>query len=440
MTDGPTSEGPPVPSLRRTLSYWEVTASGVGIIVGAGIYVLVGEATAAAGATVWMSFVAAGVLSVLTALSYAELSSAFPRASAEFEFTRQAVKAPWVSFVVGWVMIAGLSVGAAAVSLGFASYVRIYFDIPAVPIALGLLAVVSSLALSGIENSARATVLLSLVQVGGLVLIIATGASHAGDVNLLEGPGPAGVLAGAALVFFAFLGFDEVITLSDETENPSRTIPLALFTALGISTVLYVLVAVVAVSVVGPDTLATSSTPLADVMAASLGGASDEVVAVIAMLATTNTTLLMVTAASRMIYGMAQVGALPRSLASVSRNSRVPWLGVLWAAAIAAGFTLSGDIGRVAGVTDSAVYFVFLSVNLTVIALRYRRPDIARPFRIPWNIGRVPVPAVLGLGATGLMMSQLERDSLAVGGVVMAVGLVVGYGFHLLDAGQARPQ
>jgi hypothetical protein len=163
---------------------------------------------------------------------------------------------------------------------------------------------------------------LSAVQVGGLLFVIAIGLPHVGDVDLFSGPGAAGVLSAAALVFFAFIGFDEVITLAEETRDPTRTVPRALLLALGVSTALYVAVAVAAVSVLGAGALAASPRPLADVMAHVLGNKGATVVAAIAILTTTNTTLLALTAASRVAYGMAKAGAIPPALASVSLDGR----------------------------------------------------------------------------------------------------------------------
>jgi amino acid permease-like protein len=200
-------------------------------------------------------------------------------------------------------MIVGLVVAAAMVSIGFARYVGYFVDIDARLASLVLLVIVSLVAMVGIKQSARLTVGLSAVQVGALVFVAAIGLPHVGDVDLFSGPGLGGVLAGAALVFFAFIGFDEVITLAEETRDPTRTVPRALLLALGLSMGLYVAVAIAAVSVLGAEALVESPRPLADVMAHVLGDRGATVVAAIAVLTTTNTTLLALTAASRVMYG-----------------------------------------------------------------------------------------------------------------------------------------
>jgi APA family basic amino acid/polyamine antiporter len=419
---------PAAPTLQRTLSFWEVTAGGVGIIIGAGIYVLVGAATEEAGAAVWMSFALAALLSALTGLSYAELASMFPTAGAEYDYTRRAVPG-WVAFIVGWTMIAGLVVGAATVALGFGRYAAHFTGTAPWVGAYAVLMLNTAIALTGIKASAKVTFLLSLVQVGGLLLIIAVGADHVGNVDLMEAKSTAGVLGAAALVFFAFIGFDEVITLAEETRDPERIVPRALLTALGISTVLYMLVAVVAVSVLGADTLGASERPLADVMGHAVGGSAVGFVSAIAMVATMNTSLLMLTASSRLTFGMARNGALPARLAAVREETRVPAMAIIAAAAGAGAFVLFRDLALVAGVTDFAVYVVFLAVNATVVILRVRRPELPRPFRIGGTVAGVPIVPVLGFAATVLMMTQLEARPALLGLALLALGLVMAFVF-----------
>ena len=413
-------------SLHRVLGLVEVTAGGIGIIIGAGIYVLLGEATAHAGPLVWVAFLMAAILSALTGLSYAELSSMFPSAAGEYEYTRQAMP-EWVAFIVGWTMILGLVVAAATVSIGFARYLGYFVDVSARWASVGLLAAVACVAVLGVKQSARLTVGLSAVQVGGLVLVAAIGLPHVGDVDLFSGPGLGGVLGAAALVFFAFIGFDEVITLAEETCDPTRTVPRALLLALGLSTVLYVAVAVAAVSVLGAGPLAASPRPLADVMAHDLGDRGATVVAAIAVITTTNTTLLALTAASRVMYGMAKAGAMPRAFGRVHPARRTPTRAISAVAIVAAAFAIFGDFTVIAAVTDFAVYIVFVAVNGTVIILRRTRPDLPRPFAVAWTIRGIPVLPLLGLGSVALMMAHLEPLAIGLGIAACGLGLAVGW-------------
>jgi APA family basic amino acid/polyamine antiporter len=408
-------------ALHRELGFWQLTASGIGIIVGAGIYALIGAATAKAGTGVWLSFLVAAGLSVLTGLSYCELAALYPRAGGEYEYTRNAFPQS-VAFLTGWLMIAALAVGAAAVSLGFARYLNEFADIPLRPAALWVLVAAAAVAFGGIKQSGRLTVLLCLVQVGGLLLVIAIGLPHVGDVNLAPDSGADGILGGAALVFFAFIGFDEVITLAEETRDPSRTVPRALLAALGISASLDILVAITAVSVLGASALAASPRPLADALRVGVGGVSTKVVAFVALASTANAVLLMLTAASRLTYAMARSGALPARLGSVTHDRGVPLIAVVVCATVAAVFMLFGDLSGIASVTDFAIYLVFLAVNATVVILRIRKPELPRPFKIPFAVRGVPVIPILGFATTVVMLSYLELRAVLAGGAVVLAG------------------
>jgi APA family basic amino acid/polyamine antiporter len=407
-----------MPGLDRSLNFWQVTASGVGIVIGAGIYVLIGTAAQEAGAAVWMAFALAGLLSALSALSYAELAGMFPSAGAEYEFARKAFN-EFVGFVTGWMMVAALLIAAGTVSIGFAHYARHFVDIDGRLASLILLFAMTGVIVSGIQRSIWLTVTLAVLQVGGLLIVIVSGLEYFGDRSLTEGATISGALSGAALVFFAFIGFDEVVTLSEETRDASRTIPRALLTALGISTALYVLVAIAAVSMVGAGPLAASDRPLALVMEHAFGSRASDVVAAIAIAATTNTTLLALTAASRNLYAMARSGSLPSVLATLG-PSRAPWLAALVGLVVATAFALTADIGLAASVTDFAVYAIFIVVNVSVIVLRRTHPDVPRSVSVPFTYRGVPVPAVLAILTVLVMLARLEGDAWLVGSVAIA--------------------
>lgn len=409
-------------TLRRTLNLWQVTISGVGIVIGAGIYVLIGSATAEAGSLVWLAFGLAAMLAIFTGLSYAELAGLFPSAGAEYEFARRAFN-EFTGFLAGWLMIAGNIVAAAAVSLGFAQYLRHFVDIDARVAALGLLAVLTLIICSGIQRSIWLTTVLVVLQVGGLLMVIVAGVPHIGDRSLVDGSAT-GVLSGAALVFFAFIGFDEVVTLSDETHDPSRVIPRALLLALAISTALYVAVGVAAVSVIDWEVLADSDRPLALVLGHEGGTRSADIVAWIALASTTNTSLLVLTAASRLTYDMARKGALPPALDRVSGRTGAPWAAALVGFVVAAGFALSNSLGLVAAVTDFSVYAVFIAVNLAVLRLRHIAPALPRPIRAGPSVHGWPVAPVIGLIVTLVMLAFLEAAAWAVGAGLIIAALI----------------
>ena len=407
----------------RSLGVTHLTASGVGVIIGAGIYVLIGPATQRAGALVWASMLLASALCALTAFSYMELTSMFPKAGSEHEFARQ-VFPDWISFTTGWGMAIALVVASAAVSLGFARYLNEFIRVNEHVSSIVLLIAMGVLSLTGMQHVRWLVIGLSMIQVGGLIGVIVVGAHHIGDVSLTTGHGFSGILGGASMIFFAYIGFDEVITLAEESKEPHRTVPRALMSALVISTVLYVLVAIVAVSVLGAPSLAISTHPLTDVMRESLGTGSARVIGVVALATTANTTLLATTAASRMIYSMGENGVIPAQWAVV-HNKRSPRTATYAVIACTAVISMAGGIEVLAAATNALVYLMFIVVNVVLITLRYQQPLTPRPFRVRCSIGWVPVIPCLGIIATLALSRELELQPLLAAFALLAVGLVL---------------
>ena len=397
---------------------------GVGIILGAGIYALVGEVAGKAGDAIWVSFLMAAAMAAVVGLSYAELASAFPRAGADYEYTRQALGLR-AAFVVGWLIVIGNLVAAATVSLGFGGYLHTFVDVDPTVLALAALVAATFIAFYGIREAVWLAVMLTLAEAGGLVVVIVIGVPHLGDVDLLKAEmGAAGIFSGAALVMFAFIGFEQIATLSEETRDAVHIVPKAMLLAIGVTSGLYLMVAVAAVSVLGWEELSGSQAPLAAVAAEVLGGRASDFVAVVALFSTANTILLLLVAASRLIYGMASTAALPRFLAWVHPGKRTPARAIALSLVVSAGFALSGDIGLVAGATNFAVFIGFAAVNVSLIVLRYTRPDVPRPFRVPLNVGRLPLLPVVALASIAFMTANLEANALMIGLGLFVSGVV----------------
>jgi len=251
------------------------------------------------------------------------------------------------------------------------------------------------------------------------------GAPHIGSTSLLDGGSVSGVLGAAALIFFAFIGFDEIVTLSEETRDAARVIPRALLLALGVSTALYVLVAVTSVSVIGAEAIAGSDTPLTLVVAHNWGSRAGDIVAAIALASTTNTTLLVLTAASRLLFGMSRDGSLPYVLSSVTARGQAPWVAACLGCFVALLFALIGDISLVASVTDFSVYVIFVAVNACLIALRFSAGDASRTFVTPFAVRRMPLLPVFGIATVVLMIVNLEWHAWLVGLGAIAAGVLV---------------
>lgn len=419
--------------LSRDLGLAAVTLSGVGIILGAGIYVLLGEAAGMAGNAVWLAFAIAATVAAFSALSYAELSSIYPRASAEYEYVANAFGRR-LAFVVGWLIFFSGILGAATVALGFAGYFSDLFGFPALPSAVLLIIILAGILLSGIKETTRVAIILTLVEAGGIIMIILIGLPYIGRVDYLELPlGVPGLLQASALVFFAYMGFEEVVKLAEETREPERVIPLALLIALAVTILLYILVSLAAVSVIGWEKLAASRAPFADVAAVALGPAAFTAISVIALFATANTALMMMMASSRIAYGMASSFSLPPVLARVHPRTQTPWIAIIVVAFASMVFLPAGEIGFVANVTNFTLFATFIVINASVILLRYRAPDLPRPFRVRGEIRSLPLIPVAGMISSLFLLAQVEPRALLVGGILVALGT----GFALL--GEWRP-
>ncbi len=413
--------------LKRALGLWEVTLSGVGIILGAGIYALVGEAAGLAGNAVWMAFALSAIVALLTGLSYAELSSMFPLASAEYEYTAQAFgRRP--AFVIGWLIIFSGAIGAATVALGFAGYFNALFGTPRIPSALVLVIILSAIVFSGIKQSAWLAIIFTLIEALGLVIIIILGIPSFGTIDYLEMPfGLEGIFRASALIFFAFIGFEEIVKLSEEAKDPERTVPKALILAITASIILYVLVALSAVSVLGWQALSRSDAPFADIANAAFGRSAVFALSVMALFATTNTVLLMLLAASRIVYGMASTSALPDVLSRVHPVTRTPWIAVLTSMVLCMAFVLIGDIAFVANVNNFTVFVTFIAINAALIFLRYSKPEIPRPFKVPMAIGRLPMLPLFGMILNAFMLIQLSTEVIAIGIGLTIIGILVAF-------------
>lgn len=413
--------------LKRTLGLFEVTLCGIGIILGAGIYVLIGQAAGLAGNALWMSFLFGAAVAAFSGLSYAELSSMYPKAGAEYDYTKRAFGRQ-LAFVTGWLILFGGIVGAATVSTGFAGYFSAIFGTPVLITAIVLIALLSFLLFWGVKQSAWVAILFTLVETAGLLAIIAIGAPYFGSVDYLKMPDLAGVFSAAALIFFAFIGFEQIARLSEETRNPEKNIPRALILSIILTTIIYMLVAVSAVSVISSEKLAASKAPLADIASHGFGQNAFLILAVIALFSTSNTVLLMLLATSRITYGMSRGNSLPACLGKIHGTRRTPWLATALAGIGAAAFVLVGDLKTIANITNFTVYITFIIINLSLILLRYSEPNTKRPFRVPLSIGKLPILPAFGALSCAAMLFGLTIDIVLYG---LAL-LLIGYLFYFI--------
>lgn len=427
---------PGKPGLKRELGLLEATFAGTGIILGAGIYALIGEAAGIAGSSLWISFLISALVAAFTGLSYAELSSMYPKDSGEAEYGEKAFNKR-IGFLLAWLIIFEGVVSSAAVALGFGGYLAgLINSIIPIPIVIGaILCIVlfSFVNFWGIKESSRFNIFSTLIEAGGLILIVILGISYYGKVDYFEmAHGFGGVISAAALIFFAFIGFEAIVKLSEETKNAAKIIPKALMYSIAISTLLYVLVAIASVSILGWQTLAASSAPLADVAAAVMGSKAFLILAIIALFSTANTVLMILVTTARILYGIGQKFNKIKFMSIIHNKRRTPYLAVFFCMFVAIIFALIGDIKIVAEVTNFAIFSTFILINGALLSLRKKYPKQKRPFKVPFNIGTINVPAFFGILITaGLMFYLSQSWKVYLGGAILILaGLAT---FSLLE-------
>lgn len=399
------------PTLRRELGLAKVVIYGVGLILGAGIYAILGEAAGAAGESLPISFLLAAIIALFTGLSYAELSSRFPKGEGDYVYVREAFQAKRLAEVVAFLRVFVGVVSAAAVALAFSGYLSAFVEVPPIMTAIGLVAVASAVNFWGISTSAKLNVIFTLAEVAGLVLIIWVGRGSWGEVEVLSSPtGVTGIMGAAFLVFFAYVGFGSIVNIAEETEDPTRTIPKAILLSIGITTVLYMLVAISAVGVVDWQTLGDSASPLALVAQAGAGAVSGTVVGAIALASTGNTVLILLVSTSRLLYGVSksEYRSFPPLFSRVHSHRRTPHFAIALVGGTTIPFVLLGDLGQVAAISNAALLVVFVIVNAALLKLRFDEPESRGGFTTPLTVGRLSFTALCGvLTSTGLLFFYL---------------------------------
>ncbi|HZU18564.1 MAG TPA: amino acid permease [Candidatus Dormibacteraeota bacterium] len=428
--------------LTRSLGLLGLTAFGVAAIVGAGIFVLTGVAAARyAGPAIVLSYLLAAVVSGLAALCYAELAGCVPVAGSAYTYA-YAVLGEVVAWAVGWALILEYGVGAAAVGVGWAGYVHDLLrgalgielpralssspfgsppgvvDLPAVIVLLLL----TGLLLTGTRKSGRVASAVVALKLAVVVLFVVVGAGHIDPANWhpFMPYGLAGVTTGAAVIFFAYIGFDQVSTAAEEARQPQRTVPMAIVLSLVVCTFLYVAVAAVLTGMVPASSLDNPSPVTGALLAVGLRWAG-AVVAAGVVAGLTSVLLVMLFGQSRIIFAMARDGFLPGPVGRVHRRTRVPWVATLLVGvgvALLAGLT---PIDTLAQLTNIGTLAAFFTVSLAVWRLRWTRPDLPRSFRVPL----VPVVPLVSAGASAFLALRLPPLTLARFGAWMLLGLVV---------------
>jgi amino acid transporter len=433
-------------SLKKTLGGWQVLFYGLGSMLGAGVYALIGRAAENLGNSVWLAFLVAMIAAMLTGLSYACVGSRYARAGGAAYVTHRALDKPWLSYIVGIaVMMSGLT-SMATGSQAIAENLEKAFGIvlPIKLAAIGLVFLVGCIIYRGIRESMWANIICTVVEASGLLFIIAVGMKYWGSVNYLEsagdtvagGPGSgitlALVMQGAVLTFYSFIGFEDILNVSEEVKNPKRDVPFGLIGAMILATLIYMAVAITAVSVVPWRELAASKTPLMEVAhrAAPWFKGVDGVYIGITIFAIGNTALLNYLMGSRLLYGMSRQGLLPKILGKVHPVRRTPHIAIFVLFGIVSALILSGSVKQLAESTVLLLLTVFTVVNVSLVVLKLRKSEERGGFEVP-----IIVPALGALVCATLIITRLntaltssnpaERPAPVISIAIILIGLAL---------------
>ena len=466
--------------LRRSLGPLQLTAIGIGVIVGTGIFVLTGEAAGTiAGPAITLSFIAAGIACALAAICYAEFASVVPVAGSAYTFSYASL-GELIAWIIGWDLILELALGAATVASGWSQYLQVvltsspwhanppawifadHHNLMAAVIVL----LITALLCFGIRLSSGVNAVIVAIKLAIILLVIFAGLSyiHSGNYHpfippsgttpapggsntttLLQDLGAApgafgvgGIFTGAALVFFAFIGFDIVATNAEETKKPQRDLPIGIFASLAACTILYVAVSLVVTGMVKFNHINVKA-PLATAFQSVHQNTIATIISYGALAGLTSVILVLLMGQARVFFAMSRDRLLPPVFSAVSQRFRTPYRTTIATGVVVAALTFLLPLKTLAELVNIGTLFAFLLVSIGVIVLRRTRPDLKRPFRVPL----VPVLPILSAMASLWLMLNLQTSTWIRFGVWLVVGFVVYFGYsvrHSRLAGEAERQ
>jgi APA family basic amino acid/polyamine antiporter len=432
----------PEHGLKRSVGVLDLTALGIGAVIGTGIFVIIGEAIGDAGPSIIMSFALAGVTCLFSAFSYAELASSIPVSGSAYTYG-YATLGELVAWIIGWDLILEYGVSVAAVAVGWGGYLKSLLDslfginlptsissppgdggtvnVPAVFLVLA----VAALLMYGVRESARTNTFMVFTKVAILIFFIVVGVGSINGDNFSPWTldnGLNGTVDAAALIFFAYIGFDAISTSGEEAENPSRDLPFAIIGALLICTLLYILVAVVTIGLAPADKLKGSTAPLADAlkMGAGVGNWAADILSVGALIAITSVTLTVLYGQTRIMFAMSRDGLVPRWVGKLSPR-QTPALITATFGLLVAVIAAFVPLAEIAKLVNIGTLFAFLIVNIGVIVLRRTAPDMERSFRVPL----VPLFPIIGGLLCIYLMTKLSGVTWLRFFVWLLIGLVI---------------
>jgi amino acid transporter len=367
--------------LKRSLTLLQLVLYGLGTTIGAGIYALIGELAAISSYHAPLAFLLASVMAALTALSFAELSGRYPRCAGASLYVKEAFSSERLSIIVGFLVIAAGFVSAAAIINGFTGYLAEFIELERITAIIIICLAIGVITAWGIAESVTIAALVTVVEIGGLLLIISVGYSGLGElpdrwhelVPSMDRTGWYGIYAGSLLAFYAYIGFEDMIEVAEETKNVTRNLPIGILLTLGITTILYMTVMTTAVLAMPPEELARSQAPLARLYE-YYTGKDATMISIIGMLAMINGALIQMIMASRVLYGMSSRRLLPPIFSRVNKRTQTPLVATVLATAIVLILSVYGSLATLAEATSVIILIVFSLVNLSLLRVKRKDP------------------------------------------------------------------
>jgi APA family basic amino acid/polyamine antiporter len=410
--------------LKRTLNLFDATSIGIGAIIGAGIFVVLGIAVGYAGPAVIVSMIIAGTVALFTALSFSELSSAIPKEGGTYEFAYEMIH-PFAGFISGCMWLFAQTVAGAAVCLGLASYfVGLFPFFPVKIVAVSAALALTVLNLMGMKHSARVNNALVVIKIVILCFFVGVGVFHVDPQNYsnFAPNGFFGILQGAGFIFFAYLGFGRIAALGEEVENPKRTLPLAILLALAASMILYAVTGLVATGLVDSGNLAKfgSGSPIAYAAKATGSFAVVATVSFGALVALVSVLLTNLLGLSRVSFAMARNGQFPKALAKIHSKLGTPYLSILITGALMAVLAFVSDLRQAVAITSFSMLTTHIVLHSAAIRIRKKIPNL-KTFKVPLY----PLIPSLGIASCVILMFSLPMESWIVSAaVIVAVSLL----------------
>lgn len=411
-------------NLKRHLGTLSLIIFGIGDILGAGIYVLVGKVAGLVGTACWISFLVAFVVAALTGLSYSELASRYPRSAGASLYSLNAFRKPAISYVVGFLVLLSGVVSMATISHGFAGYAQKLFpDVPTTAIILGFIVVLTLLNLWGIKQSSITNIICTTVSFAGIVIVILAGLKYFGQVDYMsltppEGINPhAALLQGGVLAFYAFIGFEDLANMAEEAKNPQKSIPRAIVVSLLVMVSVYLITTIAAVSAVAISELAASNAPLLLVVEKGFPKVPKGLFTIIAFFAVTNTALINYIMSSRILYGMSREGLVPQVFSQVHTKRKTPDIAIGFVFLIVVILAMTEGLVVLAQSTSLLLLIVFFAMHLSLIIVKTRKGEPDPVFQIP-----IFIPIIGALSCLGLIF-YVKAEVFATVGILIAIGI-----------------